>query len=59
MDADLASHQSVSEVLYYAIFFLSKMFSPAVYLFTLSNLTSLSHHLLFTNLKPEAVFLWF
>lgn len=57
MDADLASHQSVLKFLYYAIFFLSKMVSLAIYLFTLSNPTSLGHYLLFTNLNPEALFL--
>lgn len=57
MDADLSSHQIVSEFPYYAIFFLSKMFSPVVYFFTLSNPTSLVHYLLFTNSKPEGIFL--
>lgn len=53
MDADVASHQSVSNSLYY--------FLPFIYFFPLSDPTSLSHLFLFTNFKPEAKFLqiWF
>lgn len=52
MDTDLAS-QNGSECLYYATFFLSKTFSPAVYFFTLSDSTSPGHHLLFTRSSPS------
>lgn len=54
IDAERTSHQSVSKFLHCVIFFLSKMSSP-IYFFTLSNPTSLSHHL-FRSLKPEAIF---
>lgn len=49
MDADVASHQNVSNSLYY--------FLPFIYFFSLSHPTSLSHPFLFTNFKPEAKFL--
>lgn len=45
MNADLASQQIVSEFLYYAIFFLSKLFFSAIYFFTLPSPVSLGHHL--------------
>lgn len=49
MDADVASHQSVSNSLYYFLHF--------IYFFPLSDPTWLSHTFPFTNFKLEAKFL--